>query len=91
MDPPLRLVGAEDAIDDFSDDATQADRNVVYEALFAIVDGSVEEQYDVRSEDGRYQIELGRDLEVRGGIDEESFSVESIDRQPPGAEEPETP
>lgn len=42
-----RLVSGLSVLDDWSSSACQADRNVIYEALFAVVDGSVFAAYDI--------------------------------------------
>jgi hypothetical protein len=47
MDAPRRLVSGLSVLDDWSSAACQADRNVIYEALFAVVDGSVFAAYDI--------------------------------------------
>lgn len=43
----LQLVAGAEVLDEWADSATQAERNVLYEALFAIGDGSVFLIYDV--------------------------------------------
>lgn len=47
-----RLVSGLTVLDSWSGSARQADRNQVYEALFAVVDGSVFVAYDVLDADG---------------------------------------
>jgi hypothetical protein len=42
-----RLVSGLSVLDSWSRSACQADRNVIYEALFAVVDGSVFAAYDI--------------------------------------------
>jgi len=42
-----RLVSGLSVLDDWSSSACQADRNVLYEALFAVVDGTVFAGYDI--------------------------------------------
>ncbi|KDN18880.1 DUF6235 family protein [Amycolatopsis rifamycinica] len=43
----LQLVAGVEVLEEWADSATQAERNVLYEALFAIGDGSVFLIYDV--------------------------------------------
>ena len=47
MAGPRRLVSGLSVLDDWSSTACQADRNVVYEALFAVADGTVFAAYDI--------------------------------------------
>lgn len=47
MGPRLRLTSGIDLLEEWSVTAHQADRNIVYRALFAVADGSVHMSYDV--------------------------------------------
>lgn len=48
----LQLVAGVEVLEEWADSATQAERNVLYEALFAIGDGSVFLIYDVFGDPG---------------------------------------
>jgi Family of unknown function (DUF6235) len=45
-----RLVKGEDRLEDWSGDADQIEQNAVYEALFAVAEGSAESQYETHEE-----------------------------------------
>jgi Family of unknown function (DUF6235) len=45
-----RLVKGEDRLEDWSGEADQIEQNAVYEALFAVAEGSADSQYETRSE-----------------------------------------
>jgi len=49
----LRLTSGIPVLDHWSQTASQADRNVIYEALFAIVEGSVFLAYEILDQSGR--------------------------------------
>jgi hypothetical protein len=46
-----KLVKGEERLEDWSGDADQIEQNAVYEALFAVAEGSVESQYPTQEED----------------------------------------
>ena len=45
-----KLVRGEDRLEDWSGEADQIEQNAVYEALFAVAEGSAESQYETREE-----------------------------------------
>ncbi|MEC3976940.1 DUF6235 family protein [Amycolatopsis sp. H20-H5] len=51
MSDGIRLVSGLQVLDHWSGSACQADKNVVYKALFSVVDGSVFLTYDILEED----------------------------------------
>lgn len=80
MRPNRRLVEDGDVLDRWTEHASQAERNMVYDALFALVDDSAAKRYHLRAADGRYRIAVGLDLMVRGRLANDTFSVAAIDR-----------
>jgi hypothetical protein len=88
----LRLTSGLPVLENWSENACQADRNALYRALFAVADGSAFLIYDVFSDAGRAQrfvFQVKQDLMVMVGLDrEESFGILDIST---GEEEEGTP
>lgn len=79
--PRFRLERGLDVLDDWSETASQATRNAVYRALFAVLDGSVFRRYStldsyVRPQD--FCVYLHDELVIGIQLDDETFTIDYI-------------
>ncbi len=81
----LRLVSGLGLLDEWAQDAGQAAKNVMYPALFAILDGSVSRSYEIVGDaygPGEFTVMVKDDLVVRVCVpdDNATFSIDFIGR-----------